>query len=240
METNVERINKLVEHIGIVDNDVLTLGALSSYLTQRFGDEKILWRCTLGKKAAELCSNSQTRPQILLMDMSLSDADGVQICQEIRRTVDDMPILAITSFPLRRYAAAVAQAGVQGIVAKRNLRTIAAALECVVSGHVYLPDELAETMPDLHFELPVQAHRRIVAETLGGQAVKPVLSDRETAIIAQICARADHTSSGGVLRIIGEHCQDLYQACHGEAWGENARSGNSPLADANHEAWCVI
>lgn len=89
METNVERINKLVEHIGIVDNDVLTLGALSSYLTQRFGDEKILWRCTLGKKAAELCSNSQTRPQILLMDMSLSDADGVQICQEIRRTVDD-------------------------------------------------------------------------------------------------------------------------------------------------------
>lgn len=109
METNVERINKLVEHIGIVDNDVLTLGALSSYLTQRFGDEKILWRCTLGKKAAELCSNSQTRPQILLMDMSLSDADGVQICQEIRRTVDDMPILAITSFPLRRYAAAVAQ-----------------------------------------------------------------------------------------------------------------------------------
>ena len=42
METNVERINKLVEHIGIVDNDVLTLGAWSSYLTQRFGDEKIL------------------------------------------------------------------------------------------------------------------------------------------------------------------------------------------------------
>ena len=110
METNVERIDKSVEHIGIVDNDVLTLGALSSYLTQRFGDEKILWRCTLGKKAAELCSNSQTRPQILLMDMSLSDADGVQICQEIRRTVDDMPILAIYSFPLRRDAAAVAQA----------------------------------------------------------------------------------------------------------------------------------
>ena len=108
METNVERINKLVEHIGIVDNDMLTLGALSSYLTQRFGDEKILWRCTLGKKAAELCSNSQTRPQILLMDMSLSDADGVQICQEIRRTVDDMPILAITSFPLRRYTLSAA------------------------------------------------------------------------------------------------------------------------------------
>lgn len=51
METNVERVDKSVEHIGIVDNDVLTLGALSSYLTQRFGDEKILWRCTLGKKS---------------------------------------------------------------------------------------------------------------------------------------------------------------------------------------------
>lgn len=209
METNVERIDKSVEHIGIVDNDVLTLGALSSYLAQQFGDEKILWRCTLGKKAAELCSNSQTRPQILLMDMSLSDANGVQICQEIRRTVDDMPILAITSFPLRRYAAAVAQAGVQGIVAKRNLRTIAAALECVVSGHVYLPDELAETMPDLHFELPVQAHRRIVAETLGGQAVKPVLSDRETAIIARY-ARGQTTLQVGECLGLSENTVKTY------------------------------
>lgn len=184
METNVRKIDKSVEHIGIVDNDVLTLGALSSYLTQRFSDKRILWRCTLGKKAVELCSNLQTRPQILLMDMSLSDADGVQICQEIRRIVDDMPILAITSFPLHRYAAAAAQAGVQGIVAKRNLRTIAAALECVASGHVYLPDELAETMPNLHFELPAQAHRRIVGKTPDRQVVKPVLSERETAIIA--------------------------------------------------------
>ena len=85
----------------------------------------------------------------------------------------------------------------QGIVAKRNLRTIAAALECVVSGHVYLPDELAETMPDLHFELPVQAHRRIVAETLGGQAVKPSFVRSGNGDYSQICARADHTSSGG-------------------------------------------
>ncbi len=174
------------------------------------------------------------------MDMSLSDADGVQICQEIRRTVDDMPILAITSFPLRRYAAAVAQAGVQGIVAKLKFAHYCRCSKCVVSGHVYLPDELAETMPDLHFELPVQAHRRIVAETLGGQAVKPVLSDRETAIIARYARGQTTLQVGECLGLSGEHCQDLYQACHGEAWGENARSGNSPLADANHEAWCVI
>lgn len=32
------------------------------------------------------------------MDMSLSDADGVQICQEIRRTVDDMPIWRLLLF----------------------------------------------------------------------------------------------------------------------------------------------
>lgn len=45
METNVEKIDKSVEHIGIVDNDVLTLSALSSYLTQQFGDKKLAFRC---------------------------------------------------------------------------------------------------------------------------------------------------------------------------------------------------
>ena len=86
--------------IGIVDNDELTLAALSTYLEHRFGSGSVAWRCVLGGKAVRLCRDEKTRPDVLLLDMSLSDMDGVAVCRAIRGE-GSMPILAITSFPSR-------------------------------------------------------------------------------------------------------------------------------------------
>ncbi len=160
--------------IGIVDNDELTLAALSTYLEHRFGSGSVAWRCVLGGKAVRLCRDEKTRPDVLLLDMSLSDMDGVAVCRAIRGE-GSMPILAITSFPLHRFAKRVADAGGQGIVAKRNLRNIGMALEQVSTGLTYMPDDLAECLPNLRFETADEAY----AGLLYAAERKPVsLSER--------------------------------------------------------------
>ena len=167
--------------IGIVDNDELTLAALSAYLEHRFGAGSVVWRCVLGGKAVRLCRDEKTRPDALVLDMSLSDMDGAAVCRAIRGENESLPILAITSFPLHRFAAQVADAGGQGIVAKRNLRNIGMAVEQVAAGLTYMPSELSDSMPGLRFETADEACARLsrAAER------KPVaLSEREEAIMS--------------------------------------------------------
>ena len=167
--------------IGIVDNDELTLAALSAYLEHRFGAGSVVWRCVLGGKAVRLCRDDKTRPDALVLDMSLSDMDGAAVCRTIRGENESLPILAITSFPLHRFAAQIADAGGQGIVAKRNLRNIGMAVEQVADGLTYMPSELSDSMPGLRFETVDKAYARLsrAAER------KPVaLSEREEAIMS--------------------------------------------------------
>lgn len=149
--------------IGIVDNDELTLAALFGYLSKHFGKDAVRWSCTLGRKAIELCSNTATRPDLLLLDMSLSDMPGTTVCQTLRSRLAVMPILAVTSFPLHRYAQDVAQAGGQGIIAKRSLRRITAAIQTCLHDGVWNDDALAPELADreLVFQNAVEAHRRL-------------------------------------------------------------------------------
>ena len=106
--------------LGIVDNDELTIGALTAYLRRHEPVIRIAWTVTAGRKAIELCLNEKKRPDVLLADMSLSDMEGVEVVRRIRLRTPLMPILAITSFPMEVYAPSVSNAGAQGIIAKRD------------------------------------------------------------------------------------------------------------------------
>lgn len=89
-------------NIGDVDNDELVLGALSSSLAGAFGRDAVAWRCLSGRRAVSLCLDGRTRPDVLLMDVSLSDMSGIEACRRIRERDGDMPVLMITAFPIDR------------------------------------------------------------------------------------------------------------------------------------------
>lgn len=165
--------------IGIVDNDELTLGVLSAALARCFGDESVAWRCLSGMRTVSLCLDERRRPDVLLMDVSLSDISGIEACRRIRERGAVPPILLITAFPLHRYAADAARAGAQGIVAKRDLRRVREAVARVASGTTWNDDT-----PDTVFEIASRSHDRLARES-GGAADADVvrLSTRETEIL---------------------------------------------------------
>lgn len=131
--------------IGIVDNDELTLMVLSQYCRQSL--HRPVWCATLGKKALDVCLDTHHEPPaVLLIDMSLNDMPGVELLSTLRTWKCGVPALAITSFPLERYARSAANAGAQGIVAKRSLATMSSAITAVMNGGTWNRD-----VPDVEF-----------------------------------------------------------------------------------------
>lgn len=149
--------------LALLDNDELTLGALKRYLCSRSPRIHVLWATTKGQTAINRCLDQATRPDVLLADMSLSDMEGVDVVRRIRRATPFVPILAITSFPLNRYASAAACAGAQGIVAKRDLRTIIEAIEQVSSNQIWAKS-LSEHELTHEFMTSIRAHALAISE----------------------------------------------------------------------------
>ncbi|MBT1173399.1 response regulator transcription factor [Bifidobacterium sp. MA2] len=116
--------------LAIVDNDVLALSALADYLRTVLPNVDVLW--SVESAAAALrrlrSGRSDAIPDVMLIDMSMPGMDGPALIRTIRERDGRMTLLAMTSFPLDMYARAAAEAGAQGIVAKRDPRGIAAAI----------------------------------------------------------------------------------------------------------------
>ncbi|WP_206538632.1 response regulator transcription factor [Bifidobacterium biavatii] len=106
--------------MGVVDNDALTLGALRSLLARMDGID-VTWTSTDGAHAIDLCRNPHTRPDVLLVDMSMEPLPGTEVCQRIHTAGLNVGLVCITSFTLRTYAAQAARAGAQAIVSKTDL-----------------------------------------------------------------------------------------------------------------------
>lgn len=115
--------------IAVVDNDPYTLEMLSAVIRERFSTFDLVWTTKSGSTAVSRCLDEDICPDLLMVDMSLSDCSGIQVCREIRQSSLRPALLAITSFPLERYATMTADAGAQGIVNKESIATLVKTIE---------------------------------------------------------------------------------------------------------------
>jgi two-component system response regulator DevR len=111
-----------VVSVGLVDNDPLTLVALSALLRRGLPEIKIVLAVHDPYEVVRVCQTADSRriPDILLVDMSMSRLDGIALTRLVRERNTRMIIIAMTSFNLDEYSAAAAQAGAQAIVSKGN------------------------------------------------------------------------------------------------------------------------
>ncbi|MCH3974586.1 MAG: response regulator transcription factor [Bifidobacterium tibiigranuli] len=160
--------------IAIVDNDALSLAALSQGITVFHPAVHILWTATTGMDAVKRCLSRSTQPEVLLTDLSMEDISGVAVCRAIMTKTSHTAVLGITSYALSHYVSQLAEAGAQSIVPKTNIKRICFAIDTVASGKVYSPD------PAVIFQSSTAAHRRL--EWNGDSAYH--LTEREATILA--------------------------------------------------------
>ncbi|MFC5222235.1 response regulator transcription factor [Bifidobacterium leontopitheci] len=119
--------------VAAVDNDAMALMALRGVLPRLLPESRWLWGVAGATEAIRMALDPQTRPRLLLVDMSLDDGTGVTVCRRIRCRTDRVLLLAVTAFSVDAYAARAAQAGAQGIVSKADMPAMAAALRAVAA-----------------------------------------------------------------------------------------------------------
>ena len=163
--------------LAMVDNDDIVLMGLSAILLRHLPNARLAWKAHTGAEALDYAGDPAHDADILLVDMSLEDMPGNTVCREIRRRDGVLPLLAMTSFSLSRYAVRACEAGAQGIVSKADFTLLCKAVETVRGGRP-LPVRLGGEL--IAFEDADTAHRRLAS--IPADDVD-VLSERERRIV---------------------------------------------------------
>jgi len=115
------------------------------------------------------------RPDVVLMDISMPDMDGLDATKQIHALFPELPILILTVHSARQYASRILRAGARGYLNKQAApEELIDAVRKVFAGRRYLSPEVSE-------ELALQ----LIGE---GADFSPVesLSDRELQILCLI------------------------------------------------------
>lgn len=90
------------------------------------------------------------RPDIVMMDISMPELDGILVTERIMNELPDTKVIMLSMYKDRQYVINAFQAGVKGYILKgRDSNEILLAVEQVLSGRVYVSPSLAgEIMSD--------------------------------------------------------------------------------------------
>jgi len=90
---------------------------------------------------------STLRPDIVVLDISLSGPDGLDILKEIRTKTTNLPVLILTMHDESIYAERAMRAGANGYIMKQEAtEKVLVAIRRILQGEVYLSDRLTNSM----------------------------------------------------------------------------------------------
>jgi DNA-binding NarL/FixJ family response regulator len=84
---------------------------------------------------------------VVLLDISMPDLNGVDALLQIRRVKPDLPVLILTAYPEEQYAVSLLRAGASGFVRKESApEQLIAAIRTVAQGRKYVSPSLGQLL----------------------------------------------------------------------------------------------
>ena len=122
------------------DHDVVRTG-LRSFLETQPGME-VIAEAKNGQQALERAKAKQ--PDIVLMDISMPDMDGMEATLQLKKMYPDCQVLVLTVHADKQYFMKMLSVGASGYITKQAAADeLVAAIQAVAAGHVYLQPALA-------------------------------------------------------------------------------------------------
>ncbi|MEX0718186.1 MAG: response regulator transcription factor [Planctomycetaceae bacterium] len=111
-----------------------------------------------------------TKPDLIVIDISLKEGNGIELCKDIRFQYPQVKMLVASAHDEALYAERVLRAGATGYVNKEEaIDQLIEAIRLVLSGKIYLSDEMTERM----------LCRAVGSDDHAGESAVASLSDRE-------------------------------------------------------------
>ena len=128
----------------IVDDHYMVIEGIRSLLQ----DEKdVEWMGHAMNAASCLAFLQRQQPDVILMDISIPDMSGMDLCREVREKYPAVFIIGLSTFNQQSFIQKMMDNGASGYVLKNATRNeLLEAINVVGKGKVYMSFEVAETM----------------------------------------------------------------------------------------------
>lgn len=136
----------MVRKIILADDHALFRSGLKMILTKN-PDIEISGEASCGEEAIELVRNAQDNIDLIVLDISMPDMDGIEVAEAIRAFDEKVGILMVTMHEDEAYLKAALKVGADGYVTKQAIdEDLITAVNAVLSGHKYIYPTLAATL----------------------------------------------------------------------------------------------
>jgi two-component system, NarL family, invasion response regulator UvrY len=158
-------------NIAIIDDHAIVRTGLKQFLSEQV-DMRVVAEGADGRAAVDIVR--QGLANVLLLDLSMPDQNGVDALAAVRARAPELPVLVLSGFPEEHYATVMLKQGASGYLNKDcDPQEIVTAIRTVVLGRKYITPAVAE----------------LLARNLGGDHTKAAhekLSERELQVFLRL------------------------------------------------------
>jgi len=131
------------------DHDILRDGLRA--LLDLAGDIEVVGEARTGREA--VAETLRLRPQVVLMDISMPEMDGVEACRRIRQQTPETRVLFLTMHEAEEYFFQALRAGAAGYIIKRTASAeLIAAIRAVARGESFLSPGMTQALVNAYVE----------------------------------------------------------------------------------------
>ena len=183
--------------VAIAEDHTLVREALRHLLTQS-GKVQVIGEATNGREAVELVQKS--RPDVLLLDISMPEKDGLQASMEIAAQGGSTRVLMLSMHTDDSYAVRAIRAGAAGYMQKSaKIDDLIEAIEAVHAGKRVVPPGVEEMLEKGNADMgPAQVLSQREFQVMGYLAAG--MTNREIARLLSISVKTVDTHRGHVLK----------------------------------------
>ena len=180
---------KMTIKIIIADDHPVTRKGLSSILSEE-KDLKVL--CETGDGRSTIEAVQKRRPDVIIMDITLPDIDGIQVTRTLKRELPDIKILALSIHSNKHYILEMLKAGASGYLLKDcDVEEVVRAVHFIMSDQIYLSTENAS--------LFVKEYISVIDRK--GSIEKELLSPREYEVLENVASGRTTKEIAEILNI---------------------------------------
>jgi DNA-binding NarL/FixJ family response regulator len=162
------------------DHDILRDG-LKAVLALA-GDITVIGEARTGREA--VLETERLRPDVVLMDISMPELDGVEASRRIRQQTPDTRVLFLTMHEAEEYFFRALQAGAVGYVIKRTAAAdLLAAVRAVARGESFLSPSMARALVNDYAERGSRSSSGVTADELSASDSYATLTSREREVL---------------------------------------------------------
>ncbi len=183
------------------DHDVVRVG-LKSFLQTQEG-LSVVAEAANGEQAINQAL--QVKPDVILMDISMPEMDGLEATRRLRNLCPDSLVLALTVHDDKQYFMQMLAAGASGYITKQSAADdLVAAIFTVAKGNIYLQPALARWLLDDYQRL--SSKNRLpdnpAAENEGQETIGlEILSRRERQVLELVADGSNNQEIGKLLAL---------------------------------------